>query len=361
MGNKKTELSYPFAETLPQPAKLVKMAAGIYWLRMPLPFALDHINLWLLEDEIDGKKGWTLVDTGVARPEVKELWEQIFAEELNGLPILRVIVTHMHPDHVGLAGWICSRWEAPLSISLSDYMFANLWTHPARNVDTSSASGGVSAANHFARHGLLDEPSLEQIRQRSSYYPNLVEVPPQKYKRLMDKDIILIDGKRWECIVGYGHAPEHMALYCHDENVLISGDMVLPTISTNVSVFDHEPEADPLRLYLQSLTRYFDLPADTVVLPSHGRPFVGLHERIVQLQEHHKDRLADTIEACEKEGGCSAAELIPILFKRKLDLHQMTFAMGEAIAHLHMLYFENKLQRHVDEQGVYKFSVIDEG
>lgn len=354
----KTAISYPWQEQLPLSAQKMAVAPGVYWLRMPLPFALDHINLWLLEDEIEGKKGWTIVDTGIGRDEVKEIWEQIFNTQLDGLPVLRVIVTHMHPDHVGLAGWLCERWQAPLHMSLSDYMFASFWTAPKRGGDQFSASGGMAAADHFARHGLVDEDAQEQIRQRSRYYIDLVEAPPADYRRLMDQDVLSIGGRSWRCIVGYGHAPEHMALYCEATKTLISGDMVLPTISTNVSVFDYEPEADPLRLYLQSLESYLTLEKDTVVLPSHGRPFVGLHERIAQLKAHHVDRLADTLQACDSATGCSATELVPVLFKRKLDLHQLTFAMGEAIAHLHMLYFQNKLRRQLDEHGIYRFYAI---
>lgn len=358
MSNHQTKLIYPWQEVLPQPAQIHEVQKGVYWLRMPLPFALDHINLWLLEDEREGKKGWTVVDTGVARPEVKALWEQIFVEQLKGLPILRVIVTHMHPDHVGLAGWLCEKWQVPLYMSLSDYMFACLWTSPSHDEQRLGASGGIAAAAHFARHGLLDETAQTHIRQRGNYYSQLVQQPPANYKRLMDGDVLEIGGKRWQCIVGYGHAPEHMALYCDQTKVLISGDMVLPTISTNVSVFDYEPEADPLRLYLESLGRYLALPAETLVLPSHGKPFIGLHERIEQLQTHHIDRLADTLTACKTEAGCSAAELLPILFKRKLDMHQLSFAMGEAIAHLHTLYFQQQLQRRVNAQGVYQFHAL---
>lgn len=356
--NMKKEWLYPWEKEIPAPAQLKQVAPGVHWLRMPLPFALDHINLWLLEDEIQGQKGWTIVDTGIARAPVKALWEQVFAQQLQGLPILRVIVTHMHPDHVGLAGWICERWGVPLYMSLSDYVFACMWSNPAKGNDSLGASGGMAAAAHFARHGLIDEAAQEQIRQRSSYYSDLVESPPRDYRRLMDGDQLEIAGKKWQCIVGYGHAPEHMALFCADLHVLISGDMVLPTISTNVSVFDYEPEADPLRLYLASLARYLALPPETLILPSHGRPFIGLHERIAQLQEHHKERLAETIEACQREGGCNAAQLIPILFKRQLDMHQLTFAMGEAIAHLHALYFQNQVERRLTTEGIYQFYAV---
>lgn len=355
MKSKKTGVSYPWGEQKPAATQLQKMAEGVYWVRMPLPFALDHINLWLLEDEIEGRRGWTLVDTGIARPEVQALWQQIEAQHLGGLPILRVVVTHMHPDHVGLARWFCERWQAPLYISLSDYALACLWALPAQGDNALGATGGEAAAQHFARHGLLEAEAQAQIKQRGSYYADLVQLPPAQFNRLMHDGVLTIAGRQWRCIAGYGHAPEHIALYCDELKVLISGDMVLPTISTNVSVFAYEPEADPLRLYLESLTCYLSLPADTLVLPSHGRPFHGLHARIHDLQQHHTDRLAETLEACQHPEGCSAAELIPVLFKRQLDMHQLTFAMGEAIAHLHALYFQGQLSRQVDSQGIYKF------
>lgn len=356
MKSNKSGVSYPLGDQKPAAGQLQQMAEGVYWLRMPLPFALDHINLWLLEDEIEGRKGWTLVDTGIARPEVQALWQQIEAEQLQGLPILRVVVTHMHPDHVGLAQWLCTRWQAPLYMSLSDYALACLWAQPTTQGDEAlGATGGEAAAQHFARHGLVDAEAQLQIKRRSSYYADLVQVPPAQFHRLMHNAVLSIGGRQWRCIAGYGHAPEHMALFCEELNVLISGDMVLPTISTNVSVFAYEPEADPLTLYLDSLRLYLALPIDTLVLPSHGRPFLGLHDRVHYLQEHHTQRLAETLEACQGPDGCSAAELIPVLFKRQLDMHQLTFAMGEAIAHLHRLYFQGLISRRVDTQGVYKF------
>ena len=171
---------------------------------------------------------------------------------------------------------------------------------------------------------------------------------------MMDGFSVEIGGRQWLCISGYGHAPEHIALYNKDLSILISGDMVLPRISTNVSVHAMEPEADPLRLFLTSLRCYLDLPNDTLVLPSHGKPFKGLHERIRQLQDHHHDRLSDILQA-SVHSALSAVDVLPILFKRVLDTHQMTFALGEALAHLHLLWFDGRLRRHIDNQGIYRF------
>ena len=158
-------------------------------------------------------------------------------------------------------------------------------------------------------------------------------------------------GKPWRCISGYGHAPEHIALYQADAGVLISGDMVLPRISTNVSVYDAEPEADNLRLFLESIDKFKLLPAGTLTLPSHGKPFVGLHERIAQLHAHHRDRLGEVMQACA-EKACCAHDVLPVLFKRPLDLHQTTFAMGEAIAHIHALWHAGQLQRQGGADGL---------
>ncbi len=182
---------------------------------------------------------------------------------------------------------------------------------------------------------------------------------PDSYVRLLDGKSIAIGAgpyrHTWRCISGYGHAPEHIALYCADLNVLISGDMILPRISTNVSVYEQEPEANALRLFLDSIDKYKALPQDTLTLPSHGKPFRGLHTRITQLNDHHRDRLAEVMQACF-ERPCSAAEILPIMFKRELDLHQTTFAMGEALAHLHLLWFEGKLQRRLGADRIYRFA-----
>jgi glyoxylase-like metal-dependent hydrolase (beta-lactamase superfamily II) len=323
---------------------------------MPLPFALDHINLWLLRDRLDGQDGWTIVDCGVANDATRAAWEQIFATALQGLPVLRVIVTHMHPDHIGLAHWLCDRWttadhDCRLWISATDWNAARVASQ------ATTGFGGESAAQFFQMHGLSDPAALDKVRARGNYYASMVPQVPRQYRRLMDGMVVDIGGQSWHCIVGYGHAPEHIALHCPALDVLIAGDMVLPRISTNVSVIDIEPEADPLPLYLSSIERMRTLPAATLVLPSHGKPFTGLHERIGQLQSHHDDRFADVLAVCAQRPH-SAADLLPVLFKRSLDLHQTTFAMGEAVAHLHALQSRGLLTRaprQAQDDGVLRY------
>ncbi len=355
MNAQEAQLHYPFGDSLPPSGGALEVAPGVKWLRMRLPFALDHINLWLLRDALPGPQGqvqgWTVVDCCISRDESKAQWEQIFANELEGLPVLRVIVTHMHPDHIGLAYWLCERWNAPLWISATDYNAACIGSQ------SSTGFGGASAADFFASQGLSDPQYLEQIRGRTSYYPGLVPAVPRRFHRMMDGQVIAIGGRSWTCISGYGHAPEHIALSCDPARLLISGDMILPRISTNVSVYDVEPESNPLTQFLQSIDRFLPLHADTLTLPSHGKPFQGLHTRIAQLHEHHHDRLAEVLQACSA-GACSGADILPVMFKRPLDVHQTTFALGEAVAHLHTLWFEGHLTRRLDGDGVYRFRAV---
>ena len=349
MNPLEARLHYPLADHLPAEGSSTGVAPGVRWIRMALPFALDHINLWLLRDTFDGRDGWTVVDCCIDRPESRAQWEQVFESQLEGLPIVRVIVTHMHPDHIGLAHWLCERWGAPLWISATDYAMARIGTQ------TTTGFGGEGAARFFASHGLADPGAQEQVRGRKSYYPGLVPALPPSHRRLLDGLTVPIGGHAWRCIAGYGHAPEHMALHCDALGVLISGDMVLPRISTNVSVYETEPEADSLTLFLDSLRRFEALPEDTLVLPSHGKPFTGLHERLQQLHDHHRDRLDEVLAACA-ERPSSAHDVLPVLFKRPLDLHQTTFAMGESVAHLHRLWHGGQLHRTLGADGVYRFT-----
>ena len=358
MNALESQLQYPFGETLPEPGTTIEVAPGVRWLRMKLPFQLDHINLWLLRDEMPGDdgpvQGWTIVDCGIANTETQASWEHIFATALEGLPVLRVIVTHMHPDHMGNAHWLTERWNARLWISATDF-------DTARLASTSTAGiGGRASADFMACHGLADPAAHAEISARKNYYVSMVPSVPAAYRRLLDGDRFAIGSgaarTEWTAHVGYGHAPEHMSLHSEQLGVLISGDMVLPRISTNVSVVDIEPEGNPLTLYLESLRRMRAIPAGVLVLPSHGRPFRGLHTRIDQLIAHHDERFAEVIEACGTAPQ-SAADLLPVLFKRKLDLHQTTFAMGESIAHLHALWYEGRLKRRLDAEGVHRFTL----
>ncbi len=334
---------HPHGDRVPQPGEAIPVAKGIWWIRMPLPFALDHINLWILEDG----DGFTLVDTGYGIQETFDLWEKHFTGLIAGRPVKNVIVTHYHPDHVGSAGWLVERTGAPFWMTATEYLSA----HAARE-----DFGGFDRENtlelYFA-NGLPREIVPDAARKGKGYSRGVPAVP-KRYRRMMHGDKLAIGGRDWEVITVFGHAPEHAALWCKEANVLISGDQVLPRITSNVAVWGNQPDANPLEQFLTSLGRFSHLPADALVLPSHERVFVGLHKRIAELHEHHERRLERLLEGAAQP--ITAFEALPLLFKRKLDEHQIAFAMGEAIAHLHYLERQDRVVRSVDEHGVRRFA-----
>lgn len=326
----------------PRPGETLAIASGIRWLRMPLPFALDHINLWLLEDG----PGWTIVDTGYATEEAKGLWERIFAEQLGGSPVTRVIVTHYHPDHIGLAEWLTQRWQAPFWITEKEWLYARVMSRGAEDF--------APLRRSFAHQAGLDERASEFFGQREDSYRRGVPAVPASFQRLRNGMTIDIGGRQWNVIVGEGHAPELACLYCAETGVLIAGDQVLPKISPNISVQAHEPDDDPLARYLASLAKLREaVPAETLVLPSHNLPFFGLHARIASLAAHHRARCDEVLAACVEPK--TAMQLVPLLFRRALDPHQLGFALGEALAHLNHLMYEGALCRELDEDGIYRF------
>lgn len=335
-------LEYPYPDA-PAPGTSVEVAPGVRWLRMPLPFALDHINLWLLEDQ----GGWTIVDTGFGRgEETRNLWDQVFASSLRGRPVRRVIVTHFHPDHMGLAGWLCERFGVELWTTQAEWLTAHL-------VRQGWAGGDIAKrVKHYQKNGMAAD-KLDAFMSRGNPYAQNVAAVPPTYRRIMEGDDVMIDGRPWRVIIGHGHAPEHACLYSPDLDILISGDQVLPKITTNVSVWPDQPDSNPLKLYLESIAYFRPLPDSALVLPSHGLPFHGLHLRLDHLAHHHDERLERTVEACAEPR--TGAEIIPVLFRRALDIHQLSFAMGEALAHLHYLVGTGQLHREIGPDEVYRF------
>jgi glyoxylase-like metal-dependent hydrolase (beta-lactamase superfamily II) len=330
-----SSLEYPFPE-VPAPATTTEVAPGIRWLSMPLPFQLDHINLWLLEDS-------TIVDTGIGNAETRSLWEKILGKE----KVKRIVLTHYHPDHAGNAAWLCSRHGAELWTTQGEYLTAHA-------VRTSTAGYTADAVLAVFRKNGLDEERAARMRGSRNRYAELVPEFPLSYRRIIEGDEIVIGKHRWRAMVGHGHAPEHLSLFSREANAVIAGDMLLSTISTNVSVWSIDPEGDPLRLFLDSIARYRELPEDVLVLPSHGKPFRGAHARVKQLEDHHRDRLAELLAALKTPR--SAADLLGVLFRRPLDAHQTFFAMGEAIAHLHYLYYAGRATRALGDDGIMRYA-----
>jgi glyoxylase-like metal-dependent hydrolase (beta-lactamase superfamily II) len=335
-------LHYPHPHA-PAAGELKEVAPGVFWLRMPLPFQLDHINLWLLRDG----EGWTIIDTGFPDDGVRETWSAIL-EKLDG-PVKRLIVTHFHPDHLGLATWLMEKTGAPLAMTTGEFLTAHVVWHEV------AGHGARFMVEQFRQHG-LDAERLEKFATRGSGYRKAVPALPDYYQRLKGDDSVVIDGRTWQVLIGHGHAPEHMSLYCAELGVLISGDMLLPRISTNISVFAATPEADALAWYLASLDDFSrQMPTNTLVLPSHGLPFTGVQARVEALHAHHEERLRALESSCE-EAPKSAADVLDVLFQRALDTHQTMFAMGEAIAHLNHLEQAGRLSRSIDADGVIRYT-----
>ena len=334
-----SSLEYPFPD-VPAPGATLEVARGIHWLSMPLPFKLDHINLWLLQDD----DGWAIVDTGIGNAGTRALWEKLLAARNN---IKRVIVTHYHPDHAGNAAWLCERFGVELWMTQGEYLTAHA-------VRTASAGYTGEAVLKVFRSNGLDEQRHAGMQGRSNRYAELVPEFPLSYRRIIEGDRVRIGQNDWRAFVGHGHAPEHLSLFSENLNAVIAGDMLLSTISTNVSVWSIDPQGDPLRLFLESLARYRELPADVLVLPSHGRPFRGAHARVEQLESHHQARLAELMQSLGEPK--SAGDLLGVLFRRPLDAHQTFFAMGEAIAHLHYLYYAGRVKRVPGADGIMRYA-----
>jgi glyoxylase-like metal-dependent hydrolase (beta-lactamase superfamily II) len=328
----RVELSYPFAAP-PAFESFTEVAPGVRWLRFPLPFALNHINLYLLDDG----DGWALVDTGIKSDISFDLWERHFGTTLDGKPITRLIGTHFHPDHIGCAQFLTERWKPEFLTNRTE------WLTGASLQSETSASGPAQFWGDYYRGAGLDEETLAAVAHRGENYAARVGRMPRPFTHVAEGDVLSIGGRVWRAIIGTGHSPALICLYCEAEKLFISSDQVLPGISPNISVGATEPTGDPLSDFLESCQRLKALDPETYVLPMHGRPFYRLHERLDELMRHHDERLAVTLEAAKEP--ITIVELLPILFKRELDFQQMQFAVGEAMAHANHLVTRGDLSR----------------
>jgi len=342
----KLALNYPW-DNLPPSGTTREVVPGVRWLQMPLPFALDHINLYLIDDG----DSWALVDTGIKGDETRALWEQVIANELDGKPISKVIATHFHPDHFGQAGWLVPHFDAELWMTRGEYYFA-------RAIAGEEPIEFQNASIDFFRRGGLPQAILDTIPGgRWGNFGQAVERIPIGYRRLIDGESLMIGGHRWQIVTGSGHSPEHACLLCEELDLLISGDQVLPRITSNVSVNPNEPEENPLKYWLASHEKFLGLPDSVLVLPSHNRPFHGLHARLRYLIHHHEDRMLAVEEVCTEPQ--TAYDLLPVMFERELDVFQTTLALGECLSHLHLLMERGRLSRELGADGVYRYRSID--
>lgn len=341
-------LKYLF-EDAPDSGQVREIVPGVLWLRMPLPMELDHINLYLLEED----DGWWIIDTGIAIDPTQALWEQVFDEYLKGKPVKAVLSTHYHPDHTGMAGWLCENWRVPFYMTEAEYLSGLSFSRTTRE------HFSWSEETYLRQCGYSSE-QIDRVRENFGGFGPYIKPMPTAYRRLVDGAALTINGNRWEIIIGRGHSPEHACLYCGALNILISGDQVIPRITSNVSVSGAEPEANPLKEWLNSHEHFLEaLPADALVLPAHNTPFYGLHERLRFLIEHHEEHLLALEEACLQETP-TAMELLPVLFKRKLDDNHVGLALGECNAHLNFLLHRGQMTRTLDDQGRYRYKSVDE-
>ncbi len=327
------------SRTISDYAKPTPIAEGILRLRVRLPLALDHVNLWLCDDG----DGWTIVDTGYGDAPTRQVWRSLLGGVLGHRPVRRVLVTHFHPDHAGQAGWLCRETGAELWMSRTEWLM-----HRAIALDTTEAS--VAATERCYRQaGLAEEIVARQVR-RGNAYRQVVSEPPPTFTRIVAGQHLTLAGSTWQVLIGQGHAPEQVTLWCAERNLLIAADQILPRISPVVGVWPAEPQADPLRDFLDSLQQYRVLPETCDVLPSHGMPFTGLHARLTELAAHHDERLERTLAACAMPA--SAAAVLQALFPRPLDAHQTGFALAETLAHLNRLLGLGLLTRGPGSGGV---------
>lgn len=335
-------ISYPFA-TPPLPGVPEQIAPGVQWLRLPLPVSLGAINVWLLADG----PGTALVDTGIHDDQTVVLWRALLEGVLSEAPLTRVIATHLHPDHVGMAGWLTRQTGTRLWMTRLEYL-------QCRMLASDCARPAPEETLAFYRRAGWDEQTLERYRQRFGSFGRMISPLPDSYRRIRDGERLNIGGHFWDVVVGAGHSPEHACLYDAGRKLLISGDQVLPRISSNVSVQPSEPDADPLQDWLESLaTLRRCVPDDVLVLPSHNKPFRGLHMRIEQL-------LADAHGALDRlRGGLDEPQRVIDLFRllfstavRSDDPTRFTLATGETLACLNHLLLRGEVSVELDDQGV---------
>lgn len=313
------------------------VAEGVHWARFAVPGPLKHVNVYLLDDG----DGVAVVDTGLATPPTREAWERLLDGPLAGRAVTRVIVTHFHPDHLGLAGWLASRFAAPLHMTRTEFLFARLLTSDVRDAPP------PEAVAHWRLVGWDESRIAAEAAKGWGRFASVVAPVPQQYNRLMDGGSVTIGARRWRIVTGNGHSPEHACFVDDAREIMIAGDQVLPRITSNVSLMLSEPDEDPLGDWLASIAKLKSLNDGLLVLPGHGDPFTGLHARLDALDAGHRDRL-DALHARLSEP-CRATDCFGVLFGRAIDDSLVGLATGEAMAHLRRLEVEGRARRDVRE------------
>ncbi|MDX2425781.1 MAG: MBL fold metallo-hydrolase [Cycloclasticus sp.] len=339
MLKKINALQYPISSK-PEFGVPLEVSEGIFLLKMPIPYALDHINLWLLRDN----SGWTIVDSGYYSEEAAALWDKVLTGFCDNQPIQKIVITHFHPDHVGMAQWLANKTMAPIHMSQIEYLTAHM------ACQTHSEPQKASRQQYFKRFGLTQE-QLEGLQGRIGGYVNGVPEAPIAYHRMVDTESLSINNETWSLLQFSGHSPGHICLFNAERKILISGDQILPSISPNISVNFNETEADPLADYLSSLTKLATLDKDTLVLPAHGRTFIGVQERSNTLTQGHLDSLEQLRAFCQTPR--TGLEVIEEMFGNRLSIFNLSLATGEAMAHLNYLIGTAEISR--SDETVYHY------
>ncbi|MDD0815786.1 MBL fold metallo-hydrolase [Curvibacter sp. HBC28] len=344
----KALLSYPF-EGPPPRGTTLEVAPGVHWIRMPLPYALDHINLWALDDGT----GWALVDTGTRTDDNAQVWRELFANAPDQRGLTRILVTHMHPDHIGMAGWLTRKFNVRMWMTRLEYM-------SCRVMVSDTGREAPPEAIDFYRHAGWGESAIESYRLRFGNFGKHIHALPESFRRIRDQEVLNIGGREWRVVVGTGHSPEHACLYCAELGVLISGDQVLPRISSNVSVHPTEPDADPMSEWLDSLAKLKrEVPPDVLVLPSHNEPFRGLHARLDRLasgQAKSFERLRRALAQPRR-----VVDVFGALFARSIseqDVGLLGMATGETLACLNHLMSRGEVRREARD-GVHWYQLSE--
>lgn len=331
-------LEYPWGDAAPSSGEVIRIADGISWARIPMPGSLGHINSWLLDDG----DGVVPVDTGMLLSVCSDEWKALFEGALKNRPITKVICTHLHPDHIGLAGWLCKKFDVGLWMTRGEWLTARMLTADARDTVPDEYLAIQRAAG-------WDEATLEDMSKNGwGRFSRMVFQMPVAYQRIQDGDVLELGPHRWNVVVGSGHSPEHACLLNEKAGILVSGDQVLPRISSNVSVNVSEPEADPLGEWLTSIDKLLNLPADLIVCPAHGEPFRGLHTRLIALRDEHHMRL-DTVAAATANAPMRVVDCFKLLFNREITGNNRELATGEAISHLRRLELDGRVRREMKD------------
>lgn len=334
-------IRHPF-EIPPPEGAVIEVAEGILWFRLPLPMALDHVNIYALDEG----NGWTIIDTGLSSRRGKAIWDQLLNGPLKGKPVDRVILTHHHPDHVGLVGWFQSR-GAELLTTRTAWLYARMLTLDVQDRPT------PEGMTFYRRAGLSEADLAQKANDRPFNFAGIVEPMPLGFTRLTEGTRLQAGGRNWTIRIGHGHAPDHATLWS-DDGIVLGGDQLLPGISANIGVYPTEPEADPLTDWLESCRAFMaHAKDDQLILPGHKLPFTGLPFRLTQMIENHESALTRLLDHLATPR--TANDCFPPLFRREIGPAEHGLALVESIAHLNCLLRRGLVSRSLSASGAWEW------